>query len=100
VLSTIRALHTAGKPSGTVFVLYALEPILDSLEWAGDRGEVMLLELLSRRAQDVQAFHGVSLAKLVHHYATRREATQRGEKAAVRAYREATQQHGRGGLEL
>lgn len=86
ITGAVRALNAAGKPSGTVFVLFLLEPILDTLEWRGDRGEAMLLDLLSRHTFDVQAFHGESLGRLVHHYAEKRLAVERAQLAAQMTY--------------
>jgi len=87
-ISTIRRLHAAGKPSGAVFVLHALESQLDSLEWRGNRGEALLMDLLGRRMFDVQTFHGVSLGMLIHNYALMRKALRRAQSEGARLYQE------------
>ena len=88
IVSTIRALRARGKPVGTVTVLYALEPILDSLEWRGDRGEVMILELLSRRMFDPNCWYAPAMASVIHAYAERRKALAKAQEAAKQTFQE------------
>jgi hypothetical protein len=88
VVAMVRKLHAAGKPCGIVFVLVALQPVLDDMEWRGDRGEVMLVDLLSRHLTDVQAYYGRQLGRLVRHYAKRRAALQEAQGAATRTFAE------------
>lgn len=88
VTGAVRMLRGAGKPCGTVFVLAVLEPRLDSLEWKGDRGEVLILDLLSRHLTDVQAYYGRQLGRLVHYYADRRKALVEAQDAAKRTFAE------------
>ena len=88
VVGMVRLLRGAGKPCGAVFVLAALEPRLDDLEWRGDRGEVMLLDLLSRHLTDVQAYYSRQLGRLVHYYAERRKALVEAQAAALLTFNE------------
>lgn len=88
VVAAVRMLRGAGKPCGTVFVLAVLEPRLDSLEWKGDRGEVLILDILSRRVTDVQSYYGRQLGRLIHYYADRRKAVREAQEAAMLTYNE------------
>lgn len=94
IISTVRMLRGKDKPCGTVFVLAVLEPRLDELEWRGDKGETLLLDLLSRHVTNVQAYYGRSLGKLVHYYAERRRAMTEAQEAAKRTFTE-TLEHAR-----
>ena len=94
VVGCVRQLRELGKPTGTVFVLAALEQHLDSLSWRGDRGEELILDLLSRRLTDVQSYYGRQLGRMVHYYAQRRQALKDGQVAAVRAYRKVVESPG------
>lgn len=89
IVATIRRLHATGQPIGTVFVLHELEATLDEIEWRGDRGEVVLLDLLARRAHDPQAWYGRGLGTIVRHYAEQRQAVQSGQREALLAVRAA-----------
>ena len=86
--ATVRMLRRANKPCGTVFVLAVLAPRLDELEWKGDRGEVLVLDLLSRHVTDVQAYYGRQLGRLVHYYANQRKALREAQDAALRTFEE------------
>lgn len=94
ITGTVRMLRGKDKPCGTVFVLAALEPQLDELEWKGDRGEVLVLDMLSRHVTDVQAYYGRQLGRLVHYYAERRKAMTEAQEAAKRTFVE-TLEHAR-----
>ena len=86
IIAAVRQLHAAGKPCGTVFVLFALDSQLDSLSWRGDVGEVMLLDLLGRHVESVQSYYGPALGQLVHFYAQRRRALQQAHAEGTQLY--------------
>ena len=86
IIAAVRQLHAAGKPCGTVFVLFALDSQLDSLSWRGDVGEVMLLDLLGRHVESVQSYYGPALGQLVHFYAQRRIALQQAHVEGTQLY--------------
>ena len=88
IVSTVRMLRGKGKPCGTVFVLAALSPRLDELSWAGDTGEVLVLDILSRHVTDVQAYYGRQLGRLVRYYANQRKALREAQDAAKRTFEE------------
>lgn len=87
IISTVRMLRGANKPCGTVFVLAVLasKGELDAIEYAGESGEVLVIDILQRHVLDVQAFYGRQLGRLVHHYAEKRKALQRAQEAAQKA---------------
>ena len=87
IIACVRFLHDAGKPSGTVFALAVLasKGELDAIEYKGESGEVVVIDLLQRHILDVQAFYGRQLGRLVHHYAEKRKALQRAQEAAQKA---------------
>lgn len=99
VVEVIRRLHAAGEPAGAVFVLYELRDVLDDLEWRGERGEVMILDLLSRRLADPQAWYGRQLGRLVHRHAEERRNMARAEEETRQTYRRAIRGP-RGGVEI
>lgn len=90
IVSCVRVLHRAGKPSGTVFVLNALARAgtLDAISWKGDSGEILVLDILSRHVGDVQAYYSRQLGRLVHYYAEKRRALREAQEAATRTYSE------------
>ena len=87
IISTVRLLRGANKPCGTVFVLQVLasKGQIDAIEYAGESGEVLIIDILQRHLLDVQAFYGRQLGRLVHHYAEKRKALQRAQEAAQKA---------------
>ena len=87
-VGAVRMLRDAGKPCGAVFVLVALEPQLDALEWRSDRGEALLMDILGRRVADVQAYYSRQLGRLVHYYAERRKALVEAQAAALLTFNE------------
>lgn len=84
----VRMLRNREKPCGAVFVLAVLEPQLDALSWRGDTGEALVLDLLSRRVADPQAYYSRQLGKLVRYYALRRKAMREAQEAAQRTFTE------------
>lgn len=88
VISAVRMLRGADKPCGTVFVLAALSSRLDALTWQGDSGEVLILDILSRRVADPQAYYSRQLGRLIHYYAEKRKAMQEAQEAAKRTFTE------------
>lgn len=88
IASAVRMLRRAEKPHGTVFVLAVLEPRLDALTWQGDSGETLILDILSRRVADPQAYYSRALGKLIHYYAEKRRAMQEAQEAAKRTFTE------------
>ena len=90
IVSTVRMLRGKGKPCGTVFVLAVLasQGKLDSIEWKGDAGEVLVLDILSRHVTDVQAYYGRQLGRLVRFYANERRVLREAQDASKRTFEE------------
>jgi hypothetical protein len=88
IASAVRMLRRAEKPCGTVFVLEVLSRQLDELTWQGDSGEVLILDILSRRVADPQAYYSRALGRLIHYYAEKRKAMQEAREAATRTFTE------------
>ena len=86
LLTAARVVHHRGEPTTAVFVMYELRDHLDDLSWKGQTGEVLVLDMLSRRMLDIQAFMGLAMARIVREYAERRRLIQEAEKSAVSAY--------------
>ena len=101
IISTVRMLRRADKPCGTVFVLAVLasQGKLDALSWRGDTAEVLVLDILSRRVADVQAYYGRHLGRLVRYYAVRRQMLQDAQGAALETFQRVIRGP-RGGVEL
>lgn len=91
VLKAVRELHLSGKTVAAATVLYVLEPILDSLEWRGDTGEVMLIELLNRRMLDPMCWSARACAGIIHAYAGKRKALREAQDAAKLTFEEVMQ---------
>ena len=88
VLKAVRELHLSGKAVAAATVLYVLEPILDSLEWRGDTGEVMLIELLNRRMLDPMCWSARACAGIIHAYADKRRTLKEAQDAAKLTFEE------------
>lgn len=85
-LGAARAIHKRGDPMIATFVLYELRDDLDRITWGGLVGEPLLMDILSRRMLDIQAFMGVANARIVREWAIRRRTIREAEQAAVTAY--------------
>lgn len=79
-----QTVHLQGMPTVATCVLYELRDELDRITWDGLIGEALLLDMLSRRMLDVQAFMGPAMARIVNAYAARREALNAAQEEARR----------------